>query len=845
MAAQQADQLILLDALDSDKIEKVTFQHVNMLRIEQGLPCFAWDETLYLAAQNHANYLLKKEALSHSQRDKRSKSPMDRVEMQGGFNYNAIGENLVAVTLGTQYLQNGQSLSTVTYHAAGRTMALMWKASSGHYKNIITPEYNTSGLAVAYDSISQRLIAVQVFGYSNASDEPRLRASNETKRLSDSAPLLPHRLKEYRPKPKDQTAMEGFKKLKIDRGYLVGEYKLAKKVFKGRRDGICQEFVPIADYDSASSSFVGEPNRRNGLHELNGRLSKPAYRRAMLKYSRQNGERPYVLETKWIKIKGKPKDFIYPLNPNSSSHEYNLFFIKDRRLLSMKTYMMVPSKSFDLAFPKMKYATSFNSYIPYETKQHTIQDTLSFRVYYKSMQTKIDSNRLAELQDELKQIDGTIISVEASAYASVEGDSMLNAELAKDRMKDFLCIAEPWTDQFDFHSQIRTGENWNLLFDQVENGPLAFISMMRHEEIREYLNKNASSNEVAALLDAQRYVEFQLISRHDTILDVHSQQHPADAYDSLLTVLGTIDALKSSFIKELEKAQLRYYYYLKQNDKENQEPLLAYPIIEKNPQFEYHDLIFRYTVRHELTDQELYAALHRIAYAEHFPSRLKKELLYNNQLLIYNSFEAGKLNKLVSGLSCKQIRQEAFYFRAYEKVECGTHTTNSDLHVLSELPRFINLQKRINRNPSTYELRQYYYLHSIATLNKRVPYDKNINRYLRGFEKYFHPNNEFLTDEERLKYAYFYGTINQHLKAKEIIEPIAVREVPHPKALKMYMALKFDDFNTEHEYSNYLISQFPRLGKEEWCDIWVNPEYFNAQLLENLRLKDFYNCNCQ
>jgi len=101
-----------------------------------------------------------------------------------------------------------------------------------------------------------------------------------------------------------------------------------------------------------------------------------------------------------------------------------------------------------------------------------------------------------------------------------------------------------------------------------------------------------------------------------------------------------------------------------------------------------------------------------------------------------------------------------------------------------------------------------------------------------------------LTDEERVRLALFYSAIQRYETALNLVKPLAVRNDPNKEALKMYLTLIYFDFNDPHEFSERLIQEFTRLGKEEWCSLWGDPEYLNFLQLEDLRLKKFYNCNC-
>lgn len=153
------------------------------------------------------------------------------------------------------------------------------------------------------------------------------------------------------------------------------------------------------------------------------------------------------------------------------------------------------------------------------------------------------------------------------------------------------------------------------------------------------------------------------------------------------------------------------------------------------------------------------------------------------------------------------------------------------------------IDKKINKGKSTLELQQYYYLYSIRSLYAPI-LPPRVNSLVRGFKKYFHPHDDKLSDEERLKYAYFYCALSRYETAKKLVKPIALRDNPNIEGLKFYISLMQDDFDTDHERATFLIQQFPKLGKYEWCDLWKNKSYLNALMLEDLRLKEYYNCNC-
>ncbi len=842
---QEVSNVVDLELPDKQRLEWNTHKSINILRQDKNLPDLIWDDVLYRAAKDHADYLIQSKSLSHNQKQKEKRTPFQRVKIHGGLGYSIVGENIVLVTLGTQFLEKGRMTNTLTYESTGKTLGLLWKSSPEHYKNIISQEYNNTAIAVSYDSISQQLIAVQVFGYSNTtlSDIEIPDYSNYLLKLSK--PKLPYGLKEYSYNKKDKSSINGFHKLDIHQGHLTGHIKSAKKIFKGRRSGICQEFIPISDYDSNSVNYSMTPNRRNGMFELNGIVSKPIYRKELLKYSRKNGRREYYIYNKWIRIKKPTKEFLYPLKSNSSEEEYILFLIKSKQLVTNRTYMMVPSQFFTVPFPNLDFVADFKTIDTKPiVKLNSRYDTLYLKVFYPVSVTEITNNRQEEIISELDSIKGEIVDIKALAYSSIEGNLEMNNEIAKERMSKFIELVKPKLNKYNFEYQTITGEQWDLFNRQIKNTTLSHLSKLSKEEIRSYINANRNDSLIAKLLEEQRYTKFTIICRQDFKDTIISTQTPTEKYDSLTNLIKNTDKPKSSFLRSVEQAQLAYYHSLVNIDTIFPYSIIQFPNLEKHPEFAYHDLVFRFIVLKELSDEEFFYTLHTIGFSKHFPRRLMDKLVYNNLLLIYNNYLLGRLRYLIDNVSCFQIRQRDFYFRNFKEIYCPLTNYYNDNIVLEELPNFIRIQKKIDQDKFTNELWQYYYLNMVISLSKQIPYNTDINRYLRGFKKYFHPDDSKLSDEERLKYAYFYNALKKYKIAKSLIEPIAVRDNPHIEGLKMYVTLKFEDFENEHDFADYLITQFPRLGVTEWCDLWENPQYLNALLLEDLKLKRFYNCNC-
>lgn len=145
-------------------IENLIHQKIDSLRAKKKLNSLNNNEYLYKAALLHADWMNEKGKLSHVQNKSKTKTPQKRVAFVGGDD-SFVGEN-IAYTLFNIEMTNkkGKLYINQSYDEIANDLVQMWRYSKGHYKNIITKDYTTSGIALAVDFQENKIYAVQVFG---------------------------------------------------------------------------------------------------------------------------------------------------------------------------------------------------------------------------------------------------------------------------------------------------------------------------------------------------------------------------------------------------------------------------------------------------------------------------------------------------------------------------------------------------------------------------------------------------------------------------------------------------------------------------------------------------------
>lgn len=153
---------------DYQQLEKEVLQRINVIRNSSNVVPLKWNDTLAKAAQDQAEYIRKTGSLGHLQPVKGKEKLRDRVEFYGG-NMQGMGENAAFVIVNKNTVFRSKTgMDTIvvdTYSEIGSQLVTTWMLSEAHKKNIQFPKFKETGLGFAYDSITHKMFAVQVFAF--------------------------------------------------------------------------------------------------------------------------------------------------------------------------------------------------------------------------------------------------------------------------------------------------------------------------------------------------------------------------------------------------------------------------------------------------------------------------------------------------------------------------------------------------------------------------------------------------------------------------------------------------------------------------------------------------------
>lgn len=127
-----------------DQELRAVLDAVNDIRKDCGVQSVIWNPSLTKCAQLHS--------------DDQAENIQDCTHV--GSNGSQLADRVDAV--GYKYRSCAEN---VAYgHRSAEHVMKSWKKSPGHFSNMISPEYNEIGIAVAYDPRTNRLYWTQVFG---------------------------------------------------------------------------------------------------------------------------------------------------------------------------------------------------------------------------------------------------------------------------------------------------------------------------------------------------------------------------------------------------------------------------------------------------------------------------------------------------------------------------------------------------------------------------------------------------------------------------------------------------------------------------------------------------------
>ncbi|MFI5151243.1 MAG: CAP domain-containing protein [Bacteroidia bacterium] len=549
LCAQQSGGLIVLTKIDFNLIESAYTKKLNELRKKQGCTELLSDHILKKAGKDQADYMLKNNFLTHSQKSKEKETPQKRVFYYKG-RHDLVGENCIKIYLNRpSKVKYSKVLITVTtYEEAAEALYQGWKNSPGHYKNMIDKEYDLQGMGFAFGKDSSVLYVSQVF-----SAKPFVPPSGcETP--EDAFHIL----------PKSDPVCNCFESK--DGNKIVGEFQvglwgdsvifrfedlpLLKRFFNDPKDAVYFDLV-------LREQFVCEKNNLlDGSPLYDWVMLKPVLFSEIFKKNLASDEKNLYAQI-GIKIppyfKGKHFGLNYALVKKGYSCKYEWPHI-------------VPSDDLEILTLYPKWLYERNVIIPPDT----FKGQLTFVLPFERGKTVLAEEHQKEIRAKLLVYNPFIKKIEIKTYSSIEGSTSGNIKLQEKRADEISKMLLGITTKLA-ETTIESKENWDDFYKQIAPTKFQYLEKLPKDSVKKILQKKIVLDSLDFLLRKTRVANI-VIDVETTVDNSSSAYLILSAYKK---ALQTGDSLKA-FRCQQRLLQAAFDYQFHKTD-----ILLIDPPIEK------------------------------------------------------------------------------------------------------------------------------------------------------------------------------------------------------------------------------------------------------------------------
>lgn len=470
--------------IDHELLNKFILDEVNEYRKRAKEAPLENESLLYPAANDHANYMLAKEKVTHFQRSKLKKTPKNRVDFYGQ-QFATVGENVQLNNLNFGSTTKDKSHPLIhTYEELAEKLVLDWRNSPPHYANMISNHFLTTYTAISVSEDGE-VYACQLFGGSVYYDE--YKELNDTLQYK---PDNPRKCRSCRTRPPIGSVTV------LADSTIVFHYSIPKaklhfsesrmRFYNPWSDGLAADIVLKSQYSCDSNSYS------NGRTGVTGIPLKPVYKKDFGFIGLKNTS--IVL--------GKVPDYI------DEEFEVNLTVIQKKRTCLNIVYYIQPSL-FSVEIP---LDLGLN---PADIPQtEFILDTVSVKLFFDKSITTLNDSSFVQVTKLIHQNAPIATEIELAGFASIEGSTENNIELFNRRTEllfDHLISLGIDSTKITTKSE----ENFSDFRQDIMNTEFEDWNQLSDTELKRRLQDKKLSDSLEFLLKHHRFVELRIQTRRE------------------------------------------------------------------------------------------------------------------------------------------------------------------------------------------------------------------------------------------------------------------------------------------------------------------------------------------
>ncbi|WP_179218099.1 CAP domain-containing protein [Dokdonia pacifica] len=455
-----------LNPSQKEELAKLITEKVNKLRKSKGKQPIGRNIDLKKAAQLHSDYMVRTQRLSHNEYGKDTyATPRDRVTQYSDI-YIAVGENI----LYTKPIRT--AINTLTLKKIAVDIFRAWKNSPGHYKNMISSEYDYGDLAFTYDPKSKRVYATHVFGRKGYKIPGQLSENAFGIQTFDGD---------------CSSLFNGFQNIVTNMGNAVQiegnkvilsyhSVSKVKQILTDAKDGIAVDLINKEQF------ACDDPTQLDASPIYDGVLLKPMYRDALFANNIAKSEYRFVV------VLG-----IIPEHLQGKTIRPSLVFIKNGYKCRYVSPRTIPSGRYPLAkIPPVLYEPE----ISLKTQGVKEVEELIYPFY--------TDETVPEKVPELKIVSDQLYAAEIQSYSSVEGTEKRNIGLHNARAAFMKSHVYEQLKDIAIEWDIKAEENWELCEYQMELLGKESIWSKGKSATRAYVNSKSNDPVWERFLSQQR-----------------------------------------------------------------------------------------------------------------------------------------------------------------------------------------------------------------------------------------------------------------------------------------------------------------------------------------------------
>lgn len=760
---------------DAEKLSSLINEKVNLFRTENNLNALLVNKQLTKAADLHVNYIKKTKKVQLNETRESTSTTFKRVLKSKGM-FSQTAESVFAFTL-PDIKKAGRNKNNInSYNDLAEVIVQAWVNDKKNKYILLNNEYFYTGVAAAYNDKNKTVYISQV--YASAPFD-----------ISD---IKINKQNAFRIKPFSKNKCGSFlannpnlaellaNNIVVENNNIYFYYhdlNFFKNNFKKSKDAITVDIVFRKQFECNSGNKLFPSEVHNGL------LLKPTKKGKLFASNqlKKSGEM-------YVKLGKIPTGF------DSTNAEINLLIIKEGCLCQSIFFNNLDGENLTLLDLPLVMDT-----LSLQTKPDSLTKHLSFTVPFVRNKWEFNEEDIKPFLDSLELNRYNIKKIEITAFSSIEGDSLKNAQLQINRANSILQVIEKYNLQ-KIEKKIITKENWEGFYESLMGSPYeSKLKGLSKPQVRAMLLTDSLGFLIEPYLEDQRKAEVLL-----TVESVF--------IDSLLP---------STLLSRFEKA-------LKQNEFDKAKALQS--------------LLFQYAIQGKINELSTY---------QYELTRLKENSsILNNQLVYKECF-----NSQSNTDSFKQIFKEEFLalyytdpsnpYVLYNKLILELEFWAKDILkqpdpelLLKEMKRLYSTRIenwRINRLILNYHILAADYYYEKKDFAKREKELKEVRKFIFSAK---------LDREQTYAMARYFIFQLRVDWATELMLPWIKSKNYNEDFLFIFLSIAVYDTKkvTEQEYTN-LMKRALVLNKERYCKLFGYPN-MSFQLLKNNAIKSEYCKHC-